>query len=199
MNNTSLMDKNAANDGDRLKHPLCLEVIGRCSTWEDITYAETHGGAGRYLASDQSEGVPHIRRTRDEIRYLGDRPRLALNHLDEVKPGGRYLSLLREWWNKPENEGAYPGSVLQAATQLTNTRTAGSWNIRVTESDKPTFTRLSEALKDLGVQPKYAGFQHEWKWLTEPDNLILLIDPFTMAAIEGQERERETSSKGPST
>ena len=31
------MDEKAAKDGDRLKHPLCLEVIGGCATWDKVT------------------------------------------------------------------------------------------------------------------------------------------------------------------
>ena len=46
------IDERSANAGDILKHSLLLEVLGRCS-WCELTYAETHAGAGRYSAARQ--------------------------------------------------------------------------------------------------------------------------------------------------
>jgi hypothetical protein len=62
------MDEKAANPGDQLKHPLSLEVLARCSSWEKVTYAETHGGAGRYFSSGQALEAPQIHRLRDQVR-----------------------------------------------------------------------------------------------------------------------------------
>ena len=100
------MDEKAANDGDRLKHPITLEVLGRCSTWPSLTYAETHAGAGRYLASGQRVDRPHIVRLQEKVAH---EKRLAV----ESEAGGRYLGLLRDWWDDANNEGTYPGEHLR--------------------------------------------------------------------------------------
>lgn len=59
------MDEKAANYGDRLKHVLLLEVLGRTAGWPGVVYAETHAGAGVYCAGDQKEG--YIRDLRQKV------------------------------------------------------------------------------------------------------------------------------------
>jgi hypothetical protein len=183
------MDEKAANSGDRLKHPLCLEDLALCSKWKKVTYAETHGGAGRYLASGQARPDDHIHRLRDQIHR---QPR-AVN---ESSAGGRYLSLLQDWWDNPENNDAYPGSVLQAAIFMTIFRELGSWEVRVTESEKTTFDGLAESLTGYDVELRCDGFQQRMDWLTDEDDLVLLVDPFTVELIEDRdEKENETAKE----
>ena len=180
------MDEKAANEGDRLKHPLTLELPGRCSAWESLTYAETHAGAGRYLASGQLADKPHIARLHDKVSRE-KRPAV------DSEAGGRYLALLRDWWDDLNTVGAYPGSVLQSARFLSRWRSVGSWEIRATEADKATSERLSASLKGLGIETKHEGFQTQVDWLTQNDNLILLVDPYSYFAIddgEGRDKAR---------
>lgn len=158
-------DKNAANEGDQLKHCLLAEVLGRCGDWPSVTYAETHAGAGIYDAMKQAEeGKTHIRDLKELVDSLGP--------IEKSAAGGRYAHLLKEWWSVDNNKDLYPGSVLQAAIQL-------QMQFRVTEACPDIYERLSESLEAYGGEPRLGGFQDNIRWLTENENLVLLIDPFT--------------------
>jgi hypothetical protein len=165
------MDSKAGNDGDQLKHPLCLEVIENCSKWARVTYAETHAGAGRYLSSKQGADRPYISKLKSKVMGVPeDAPRSMA--------GCRYLGLLRNWWELPEVEVTYPGSVLQVATTLDQLLPRSSWEVRVTESHKATYDRLKDSLGRYGIEPRHDGFQNQIQWLTENDNLVLRVDPY---------------------
>jgi hypothetical protein len=172
------MDEKAANQGDRLKHALLIEILDRASSWSSVHYAETHAGAGIYLAANQ----PKDR----HIEYLA----LKLVDIESAandSPGRGYLQWLKEWWSDPENGGRYPGSVvtvLQWLKRHQSDQVASS--VRVTEADKDAFARLQEALSAnvyLGRAEnlaKSASFADNLSWLTERDNLVLLVDPFAI-------------------
>ena len=155
---------------------------------DKVTYAETHGGAGRYLASGQNPDKSHISRLRTKVAQ-------APSDIAESSAGSRYFYLLRDWWTQPENKGAYPGSVLQVATYMHKCRDRKSWEIRVTEADPTTFTRLTESLSGFDVQSRHDGFQNQLDWLTEPESLILLVDPFTLATIQGEDEGKIRAAK----
>jgi 23S rRNA A2030 N6-methylase RlmJ len=59
------IDKKAANDGDRLKHALLLEILARVTSWPAVVYAETHAGAGIYLQGGQDADHSYIRDLHD--------------------------------------------------------------------------------------------------------------------------------------
>jgi len=165
-------DSNAANEGDQLKHALLAEVLLRCLNWPSLTYAETHAGAGIYVATSQSADKSHIYKLKMLVN--------GLETPDEATAGGGYARLLKQWWSDAGNADKYPGSVLQAAITL-NRRGNGiePAQLRVTEAVEETHARLAKAVEPFGVNPKRGGFQNEIDWLTEKDGLVLLIDPFT--------------------
>ena len=82
----SNMDRKAANDGDRLKHALLLEVLVRTQTWPRVVYSETHAGAGVYYQSRRqfptifwictgwsSEHLARVTRARARLIFVGSR------------------------------------------------------------------------------------------------------------------------------
>jgi hypothetical protein len=167
-------DANSANEGDQLKHSLLAEVLGRCLDWQSLTYAETHAGAGIYLAEKQASGKPHIaklKRTCDVTR--------APNVTDA---GGRYFDLHKTWWSTSSDAVTYPGSVLQAARLLRPRGETGlPTDFRVTEACEATCEALGTSVSEFGITPAHSGFQDRIDWLTANDSLVMLIDPFTYA------------------
>lgn len=178
------MEKVSASEGDILKHSLLLEVLGRCS-WDNLTYAETHAGAGLYSVSGQPEAGSHA-----HIRNLRTLLSKSERPVSRDMEGGRYYHLLANWWSDPLHDGLYPGSVLQAAiwNRLVN-RTIVSY--RVTEADRATCCSLKKSLKDFNIQPECSPFQNKLSWLTEKDNLVLLIDPYRYSDATGPRLTRE--------
>jgi cupin 2 domain-containing protein len=166
-------DKNAANDGDLLKHAILSELLKQCAHWHSLTYAETHAGAGIYTATNQTSEKPYIRTLQSKIVELPKTP--------VREAGGQYTSLLKNWWMKAENDGLYPGSVYQAALLLKNNLENKDVVFRVTEACEETYKRLTNALAESGVKPELSGFQFKIDWLTENNPLVLLIDPFAYA------------------
>lgn len=181
------MDEKAANDGDKLKHPLLLEVLARCKGWDSLTYAESHAGAGKYCAADQLAEKPHIANLLKLVSAVTDKP-------TENAAGGRYYHLLQEWWSDQNRQGAYPGSVLQAARFLTNQNVKAEF--RVTEAHKDTYDRLVKAVTDYGIEPKHEKFQNKIDWLTEKDSLVLLLDPLGFGEDFGKAREKKLNEGG---
>lgn len=168
-------DRNAANEGDQLKHSLIAEILGRCLDWPELTYAETHAGAGVYCATNQErEGTDHIRRLHERV--------LGLEETNLENAGGRYADCLRGWWYGGQNPQFYLGSVLQAALQLRKLKKRGAKiDVRVTEASPEAHKLLAMALKPFEFHPELSGFQHKIGWITQNDHLVLLIDPFTYA------------------
>jgi len=167
-------DRNAGNTGDRLKHSLTAEVLMQCLTWPEITYAETHAGAGRFSATAQlREGKNYITELRDLV-LPGDR-------IDRIVAGGRYHELIAKWWSEQRDPITYPGSVVQSAIIL-NERDSkiASPDFRVTEACSETCARLKESTEEFGISPVNDGFQNRLDWLTETDNLVLIIDPYAL-------------------
>ncbi|MBL8849404.1 MAG: hypothetical protein JNG89_06960 [Planctomycetaceae bacterium] len=165
-------DKNAANDGELLKHSLLAEVLSHCSEWHSLTYAETHAGAGIYEARKQAGGRPHIENLQVKIADIPES--------SERQGGSRFTRFLKDWWSESHHNGLYPGSVLQAAMLLTK---IGKCNVefRVTEHNDETCADLESALAEFGVTPACSGFQFKLDWITQNDSLVLVIDPFTYA------------------
>ena len=95
--------------------------------------------------------------------------------------GGRYHDLLTDWWAKLQSPITYPGSVLQSAIILSGRDTGlEPANFRVTEKCKENCQRLKHATRGLGVSPSPHAFQEKINWLTEKENLVLLVDPYSM-------------------
>lgn len=166
-------DKNAANDGDLLKHAVLSEILKHCVHWRSLTYAETHAGAGVYEAANQPRDKSCIRILQSRIAELAEMP------LEEA--GGQYTNLLKSWWMNQKNDGLYPGSVYQAAMMLKRNLNCNDVAFRVTEACEQTHNRLTHCLAEFGIKPELSGFQFKSNWLTESDPLVLLIDPFTYA------------------
>lgn len=181
------MDEKAANDGDKLKHPLLLEVLARCKGWDSLTYAESHAGAGEYRAADQLAEKPHIANLLNLVSAVKDKP-------TEEAAGGRYFHHLQEWWSDENRQGKYPGSVLQAARFLTSQKVKADF--RVTEAHKGTYDRQVKAVTDYGIEPKHEKFQNKIDWLTEKDSLVLLLDPLGFGEDFGKAREKKLNEGG---
>ncbi|MBN9519358.1 hypothetical protein J0H58_12685 [bacterium] len=181
------MDKKAANEGDKLKHPLLLEVLARCKAWGSLAYAESHAGAGKYLAADQHPDKPHISNLFNLLSDQKDKP-------DEEAAGGRYYRLLQDWWADKDGFATYPGSVLQAARFLTNQRVKAKF--RVTEAHKGTYDRLAKAMNEYNVRPEYDKFQNKLDWLTGEDSLVMLIDPLSLGEDFGTDRKKKLNKGG---
>ncbi len=176
------MNKESANQGDRLKHALLLEVLDRTRSWPDVTYAETHAGAGVYLEEAQAAQKPdeqYVRLLREEVER---------SHLTEGDdgPGVAYLGWLKRWWAL--KRGDYPGSAVTALRWLQEHRPE-EFEIRLTEGGEETCAKLKEVLGDAyRDQARYGSFADHLDWLTEPENLVLLVDPFGI--VEGFDPER---------
>ena len=181
------MDEKAANDGDKLKHPLLLEVLARCNGWGSLTYAESHAGAGKYCAADQLADKPHIANLFKLVSAVKHKP-------TEDAAGGRYYHLLRDWWSDENRQSNYPGSVLQAARFLTSQTVKAEF--RVTEAHKDTHDRLVKAVTDYGIKPEHEKFQNKINWLTEKDSLVLLLDPLGFGEDFGKAREKKLNEGG---
>jgi hypothetical protein len=168
------MNEKSANQGDRLKHALLLEVLERAQTWPDVTYAETHAGAAIYRAEGQAAQKPdkqYIRLLREEV----ERSHLAEG---DNEPGAAYLGWLKEWWLAPSKDGTYPGSALTALHWLREHH-AERFELRLTEGGEATCKQLKEELGEAyRDQAKHGSFHDHLDWLTERENLILLVDPF---------------------
>ncbi len=146
-----------------MKHALLLEVLERTIGWPDQVYAETHAGAGVYLAQNQKVGEKHI----DELWEIVAK---ACDTSDG--PGFAYLSWLKHWWGDTANRGWYPGSAVTALQCLNRMRPSGEPIIRLTERNSVACDRLRRALGPRGAHAaKSASFLEELDWLMERDNL----------------------------
>ena len=173
------MDEKAANAGDRMKHALSLEVLSRTNAWNSITYAETHAGAGVYLEDKQGK-PPHIHELRDIVLWqlMRNNEDAKIRSDNGTRAGAAFLNLLKEWWFDAANHGQYPGSAKQATIYLSKSRADQSFEIRLTEKDEKAFKRLNKAVSGVEEEPRNRSFYKERDWLTEPDNLFLVVDPF---------------------
>jgi hypothetical protein len=161
------MDGKAANYGDRLKHALLFEVLERTVDWPRVMYAETHAGAGVYHAGAQTKG-----------RYIADlRHKVEVFNTTTLRAGTGYLTWLKLWWSTQANWESYPGSAMTAHHWLQSNRPESS-EVRLTEMDEVTCERLRHAISPPTAGIKNQSFLDELDWLTEKDNLILLVDPF---------------------
>src|SRR4051794_14552382 len=103
------MNLKAANTGDQLKHALLLEVLRRIPTLLDLTYAETHAGAGIYKSFHQVfEGgmiPPPIQQLREKHQGYA---------VDKRTPTARdlYHGWLTQWCDKSIGNDTSPGSAL---------------------------------------------------------------------------------------
>lgn len=182
--------KNAANEGDMLKHPLICDVLFLCSQqeWKSITYAETHAGAGVYSSEHQNVGgcIAKLKQKHDDAK--------------EDTQADDYFFLLREFWQNPETPSTtsikYAGSAVLAAMALKKQKLKQP-NIcpclRLTETDPVAFETLKTSLAgvftgnnsafdfDGTTCIRQAGFQDNVDWLTSEDNLVLVIDPFKLS------------------
>jgi hypothetical protein len=191
--------KNAANKGDKLKHPLICETLFRCffdGKWPSITYAETHAGAGVYSSEDQKKdgNIVSLRR-----------------QFEQAKPGtptDSYFLLLDEFWEKhkrpTDGETKYPGSAMLATLafrSMLHTTPTFTPQLRLTENGDSAFQTLKLSLASVNTDGftrfsfdddtciRNAGFQDNIDWLTGKEdrltgkevNLVLVIDPFRLS------------------
>ncbi len=170
------MDQKAGNAGDRMKHALSLEVLSRTSSWDQVTYAETHAGAGEYLQKKQTT-PPHIRDLRDIVLWQIVHQSSKASR-SQMLAGSTYLELLKNWWFDTGNHGKYPGSAKQAAIYLNASSENRSFELRLTEKAGDAFKRLKKAVADFPGEARKRSFYDERGWLTKPDNLVLVVDPF---------------------
>jgi hypothetical protein len=176
------MDEKAANHGDRMKHALLLETLEGTREWPDVSYAETHAGAGLYRAGAQA--------TKDnDEQYI----RLLQAEVEQVQPpeggegpGVSSVNWLKDWWKVPDQVDTYPGSALTALSWLRKRR-PGQFQIHLTEADKSTCERLRQSLQIQKDQARHGSFQDNLDWLIERDNLVLLIDPFGIVTKFGED------------
>lgn len=176
------MDTLAANSGDQMKHPLTLEVLIRTDSWTSVTYAETHAGAGTYVAKHQHQDH-FIRELRERVTHS----KLVIKSGHSSNAGSAYFTRLRHWWSRRDNFGKYPGGALQAALCLQGRRKLGSFQLRLTEKDQATCQRLRDSLRDAArAKIRKSSFNDERDWLIHEDNLVLVVDPFRcVAAFDG--------------
>lgn len=182
----AIQGKNAANAGDILKHSLICDVLQKCIAdgWENITYAETHAGAGIYSSTVQPKepkSKAHIINLKSNHEKLNGK---AKDH---------YWEILDTFWQVEGNhtieETKYAGSAYLATSILKATNE--KFDIRLTEYDPILCNRLKASLTKFlrndgfnfedGTHIQQAGFQEKIGWLTANDNLVLIIDPFNLS------------------
>lgn len=170
------MDAKSANAGDRMKHALSLEVLSRTDKWPLVTYSETHAGAGLYDESKQKPAQSPIRDLWELVcsaSALNSGKRLT----NSPVAGTAYLELLERWWTTSESPRTYPGSARQACEYLK--RSGRDFRLYLTEADDETCRKLREAVKECeSAEVKCCSFEGEIEWLTTPDWLYLVVDPF---------------------
>jgi hypothetical protein len=167
-------DLNAANVGDMLKHCLLADILNLCiQQWTEVNFSETHAGAGKYSSASQATPRDHINKLRSQVKDCN----VAAEDL-----GWCYWKLLDEWWSTQSNETEYPGSSLQAAILLSQRLGNNTASIHVTENDPEIHERLQAALSQYqNCQPVLDGFQEQIELLTQPDDLVILLDPYGYA------------------
>lgn len=172
------MDEKSANPGDRMKHALSLEVLSRTADWPTVTYSETHAGAGIYAESKQKPANAHIRALRERVMWELVRSAAGATAVERPTPvpGAAYLDLLKRWWDSPDQFGNYPGSARQAGDYLASQRR--QFQLLLTECDLATCNRLKVAVKGFPSQVEKDSFEPKLEWLTAPDHLYLVVDPF---------------------
>lgn len=171
------MDEKSANPGDRMKHALSLEVLSRTADWPIVTYSETHAGAGIYAESKQKPADSHIRALRERVMWeLMRAAGTTAVQRPAPAPGAAYLDLLRRWWDCPDQFGSYPGSARQAGEYLASQQR--QFQLLLTEYDLATCNRLKVAVKGFPSKVEQDSFEPKLEWLTAPDYLYLVVDPF---------------------
>src|ERR1035441_1765647 len=178
------MRQKAANRGDRLKHALLLEslkAIVESGTWRTLTYAETHAGAGKYLAADQ-EKPRQIEPLQRKVRRLERKAAQGIVTVGPEAAGATYLSLVKRWWQQEENWSGgrpmHPGSVAIAKKFLEERWASDRFSWRLTEASESTWKALQRTIREA----LNASFLDKLDWLTEQDHLLLLVDPFVFKA-----------------
>ena len=182
--------QNAANDGDKLKHPLICDVLKLCiaNDWKNIVYAETHAGAGVYDSSNQ--------KVKKNILSLMCK---YVSAKDCQKDN--YYAVLKDFWTNTNdfkiepNSIKYAGSALLAAIILNKAKNDDNeflFTLRLTENDAIPFLSLKECLKkvlpeSMDLEDKSLIRQDnfkknlEWLTLTENQESILFIDPYRLS------------------
>lgn len=177
------MDEKSANPGDRMKHPLNLELLSRAKLWPSICYSETHSGAGIYQENLQKPSKPYISQLKEQVLEIS-RSFKVIDSTQASEPtairlaGKPFLDVLTDWWSQPGKEAEYPGSARQVAEFLRIT-TPQNFEIRLTENHNETFNRLRNAMAcEKSAILRQQSFSGEISWLLEKDNLLLVVDPF---------------------
>jgi len=183
----AIQGKNAANAGDILKHPLICDVLQKCidANWKNITYAETHAGAGIYSSDDQKE------KKQEHIKNLYKKYCQLFSPLpNHSLPDDPYFNTLKSFWGTPPSPipetFCYAGSAYLAASILKK-KYGENFDIRLTECDPEACNQLKNSFNgllptiNLDNYIKQAGFQDQIDWLTANDNLVLIVDPFKLS------------------
>lgn len=168
------MDLLSANEGDRMKHAINLELLSRMMAWGSIRYSETHSGAGVYTGNSNIQELNEL--VLKERALFGQRSKA---HLTSKTPGEEYLLLLARWWDRSENANQYPGSARQVL-ELFHHHKFQPFEIRLTEKSHEACIRLMDALKDerSRVEVLWGSFYRSLEWLLDADNILAVVDPF---------------------
>lgn len=182
----------SANEGDILKHRLICDVLQKCidAGWEKITYAETHAGAGVYSSRVQPV-YSNPSNPKAFIKNLYKKFNLAASK--DEKPNDPYFKALESYWgvgnldySDKSVEIKYTGSAYLAASILKK-HYGNNFDIRLTEYKHDICEALKSSLCDL-LPTEFVdnhilqdGFQNQITWLTEKDDLVLIIDPFNLS------------------
>lgn len=205
-------DINAANHGDRLKHPINLWLLHRGVREVGamgVRYAETHAGCGIYQAKSQfvaeirkksglKYACPHIM----ELRYFHNRA--CSNHIwrpTSNDPAHSYFECLLDWWNDVDNWDSYPGSAYQSLSTLLESNIAYR-DFRMTESGSSEFVRLNNSIERILTDKNVRRFglredsyYPNIDWFFELDTnwqlLHLIVDPFAVSNSIEPEAERK--------
>lgn len=200
----SIQGEKAANDGDILKHPLICDLLQKCidAGWKNITYAETHAGAGIYSSKDQdpqpspTSSKPKKTKEKVQVQHIKALFQKHEKNIEQEDKKDTYWHILNQSWEplrragiNPDTEIKYSGSAYLAASILKATNK--KFDIRLTEYDPIECNRLKVSLTKLlgndgynfedGTHIQQAGFQEKIGWLTANDNLVLIIDPFRLS------------------
>lgn len=122
----------AGNVGDVWKHCVLVEVLRRArAAGSDVTYVESHAGAGRYVLGPTGEWTEGIGRVWSDGRA------------DDAV--GRYVTLCRALGAGESRPESYPGSPLLAHAVL-----RGAGKLRLWEQDPQAAERLRAAFAGDG-------------------------------------------------
>ncbi len=165
------MNEKAANDGDKIKHSLLLSVLEQCNVWPEITYAETHSGAGKYKVEDQLVST-HIK----DFQFELSDEHSQIHGYESEYDDAYSIFMKHNWWSLSKNKDIYPGSPLLAGRYMLQRENV---ELRLVEADETIFNKLGKSFSPIfNFEIVLDKFQNQIQWITEKDWSVILIDPF---------------------